>query len=123
MICFSQSIQTIHEPWKGTIYIMNTRPSRDYWPTADWKKASPQDMGMDAALLAEMHDYASEHIPQLHAMLIVRHGDTGRASKLCYRLDSQAERGRPSCRCPIRLLMLGDITREPCRLFCVGLRR
>jgi len=53
---------------------MNTRPSRDYWPTADWKKASPQDMGMDAALLAEMHDYASEHIPQLHAMLIVRHG-------------------------------------------------
>ncbi len=47
---------------------------RDYWPTNDWMRAEPLDMGMDAERLAEMQAYIKENVPGLHGLLIVRHG-------------------------------------------------
>ena len=53
---------------------METRLPRDYWPTADWKVATPQDMDIDAEQLAQLQKYIGEHIPGLHGLLVVRHG-------------------------------------------------
>ncbi len=45
------------------------------WPTNGWRSATPEDMGMDSTILAQM---LAEHIQQekldLHSLLIVRNG-------------------------------------------------
>lgn len=53
---------------------MQTPPRRDYWPTENWRDAPPQELGMNPAILAKMHEYIEEHLPGLHALLIVHHG-------------------------------------------------
>jgi hypothetical protein len=53
---------------------MKSSVSREYWPTKDWKEATPQDMGMNPSLLANMHETIEADIPTLHSLLIVRHG-------------------------------------------------
>jgi CubicO group peptidase (beta-lactamase class C family) len=45
-----------------------------YWPTADWRSASPAEEGMDAAKLAEMQAAIQQKGLGLHSLLIVRHG-------------------------------------------------
>lgn len=47
--------------------------SRDYWPTANWRTASPQDVGIDAGQLAGVHNYTREQ-PTILGLLIVRSG-------------------------------------------------
>jgi CubicO group peptidase (beta-lactamase class C family) len=47
---------------------------RDYWPTNDWRRAEPRDMGMNADRLAQMHAHINENVPGLLGLLIVRHG-------------------------------------------------
>jgi CubicO group peptidase (beta-lactamase class C family) len=46
----------------------------DEFPSATWKRASPESQGLDSAVLAEALDYVrAKHIP-LHSFLIVRNG-------------------------------------------------
>ena len=47
---------------------------RDYWPTQDWQYAMPEQFGMDASLLENIHNYASTCVPHIHSLLIVRRG-------------------------------------------------
>ena len=47
---------------------------RDYWPTAGWRTASPQDHGIDSAALAEIEDQVAKAYPQVRSVLVVRHG-------------------------------------------------
>ncbi|MHB8598048.1 MAG: serine hydrolase domain-containing protein [Ktedonobacteraceae bacterium] len=53
---------------------MKPTVSREYWPTTDWKEATPQEMGMNPSLLTEMHETIEADIPTLHSLLIVRYG-------------------------------------------------
>jgi hypothetical protein len=46
---------------------------RDYWPTAGWRTAPPAQVGMDPEILAKLDADAAYH-PQLHSLLVVRHG-------------------------------------------------
>jgi CubicO group peptidase (beta-lactamase class C family) len=47
---------------------------RDYWPTAGWRTAAPQDQGMDGQVLDDLDTQVPQHYPQVHSLLVVRHG-------------------------------------------------
>jgi hypothetical protein len=47
---------------------------RDYWPTAGWRTAAPDQQGMDPAVLDELDTKVPESYPQLRSLLVVRHG-------------------------------------------------
>ena len=47
---------------------------RDYWPTAGWRTAAPEDHGMDPAPLGMVEDQVAKAYPQVRSVLIVRHG-------------------------------------------------
>ncbi len=49
-------------------------PQRNYWPTEDWQHAAPQQVGMNATMLEQIHHYASTCVPNIHSLLIVRNG-------------------------------------------------
>jgi CubicO group peptidase (beta-lactamase class C family) len=46
----------------------------DIWPTHGWKEATPESQGIDSTRLIEVLDYISEKRPNIHSLLIVRHG-------------------------------------------------
>src|SRR5947209_4206156 len=45
-----------------------------YWPTHGWREATPESQGIDSAQLAGVFDYIREKRPNIHSLLIVRHG-------------------------------------------------
>jgi CubicO group peptidase (beta-lactamase class C family) len=47
---------------------------RDYWPTAGWRTAAPNQQGMDPQVLNELDTQVPERYPQVHSLLVVRHG-------------------------------------------------
>ncbi|MHA2135147.1 MAG: serine hydrolase domain-containing protein [Candidatus Thorarchaeota archaeon] len=47
---------------------------RDYWPTDEWRKASPLDHGVNETRLQAMMDYIEEGDHDIHAAIVVRHG-------------------------------------------------
>jgi CubicO group peptidase (beta-lactamase class C family) len=49
-----------------------TRP--DYWPTAGWRTAAPDQQGMDPAVLDELDTKVPDRYPQVRSLLVVRHG-------------------------------------------------
>ena len=46
----------------------------DYWPTAGWRTAAPEDHGIDSAALAALDDQVASAYPQVRSVLVVRHG-------------------------------------------------
>jgi CubicO group peptidase (beta-lactamase class C family) len=57
--------------WEGDVA---ATPERDYWPTADWQSATPEEVGMRSDLLADLDAYAGDSMPPIRGILIVRHG-------------------------------------------------
>ncbi len=49
-------------------------PSRDYWPTAGWQEASPEEQGMDPGLFAVADQRLQSEAPLLSAMVVVHDG-------------------------------------------------
>jgi len=51
-------------------------PEPDYWPTREWRTASPAAHGLDGGRLQELVDLIAEgeRFPDLHSLLVVRHG-------------------------------------------------
>lgn len=49
-------------------------PRRDYWPTAGWRSAPPDDHGLDPAKLIAAQAHLAEHVPHIDSLLIVRGG-------------------------------------------------
>lgn len=47
---------------------------RDYWPTKEWRTSSPEQQGMDPALVGRISAYAKESLPTLQSLIVVRHG-------------------------------------------------
>jgi CubicO group peptidase (beta-lactamase class C family) len=47
---------------------------RDYWPTAGWRTAAPNQQGMDPAVLDDLDTQVPERYPQVRSLLVVRHG-------------------------------------------------
>ena len=47
---------------------------RDYWPTAGWRTAAPEDQGVDPNALAEIEGQVAAAYGQVRSVLIVRHG-------------------------------------------------
>jgi CubicO group peptidase (beta-lactamase class C family) len=47
---------------------------RDYWPTAGWRTATPEDQGIDPKALAEIEGQVAAAYGQVRSVLIVRHG-------------------------------------------------
>jgi CubicO group peptidase (beta-lactamase class C family) len=47
---------------------------RDYWPTAGWRTAAPNQQGMDPAVLAAIAGNVASLHPQVRSVLVVRHG-------------------------------------------------
>jgi CubicO group peptidase (beta-lactamase class C family) len=48
--------------------------TRDYWPTAGWRTAAPENHGVDSAALAEIRGQVAKGYPQIRSVLVVRHG-------------------------------------------------
>jgi CubicO group peptidase (beta-lactamase class C family) len=48
--------------------------SPDYWPTDGWRTSTPEAQGMDAQLLANMLAVIREEKPNLHSVVVIRHG-------------------------------------------------
>lgn len=46
----------------------------DYWPTDGWRTSTPEAQGMDSELLADMLAVIGEEKPNLHSVLVIRHG-------------------------------------------------
>ncbi len=56
-----------------------SRPSaaqsqRDYWPTAGWRTATPDQQGMDPAVLDDLDTAVPDIYPQVRSVLVIRHG-------------------------------------------------
>jgi CubicO group peptidase (beta-lactamase class C family) len=47
---------------------------RDYWPTAGWRTAAPDQQGMDPAVLGHLDTIVPASYPQVRSVLVVRHG-------------------------------------------------
>jgi CubicO group peptidase (beta-lactamase class C family) len=47
---------------------------RDYWPTAGWRTAMPNQQGMDPQVLDDLDTQVPERYPQVRSLLVVRHG-------------------------------------------------
>jgi CubicO group peptidase (beta-lactamase class C family) len=47
---------------------------RDYWPTAGWRTAAPDQQGMDPAVLDDLDTKVPDRYPQVRSLLVVRHG-------------------------------------------------
>jgi CubicO group peptidase (beta-lactamase class C family) len=47
---------------------------RDYWPTAGWRTAAPDQQGMDPAVLDHLDTIVPDSYPQVRSVLVVRHG-------------------------------------------------
>jgi CubicO group peptidase (beta-lactamase class C family) len=48
--------------------------ARDYWPTAGWRTAAPDDHRIDSAALAELDNQVASAYPQVRSVLVVRDG-------------------------------------------------
>ena len=46
----------------------------DYWPTAGWRTAAPNQQGMDPQVLGNLDTQVPQRYPQVRSVLIVRHG-------------------------------------------------
>jgi CubicO group peptidase (beta-lactamase class C family) len=51
-----------------------SRVERDYWPTAGWRTAAPDEQGMDPAVVGELDAKVPDRYPQVRSVLVVRHG-------------------------------------------------
>ena len=47
---------------------------RDYWPTAGWRTAEPDQQGMDPAVLEDLNTAVPNFYPQVRSVLVIRHG-------------------------------------------------
>jgi hypothetical protein len=45
-----------------------------YWPTSGWRRSTPQEQGVDPAMLARAADFARENLPTLYSLLVIRNG-------------------------------------------------
>jgi CubicO group peptidase (beta-lactamase class C family) len=51
------------------------RDGETYWPAAEWRTAEPEQVGLDGARLrALVQRLETNAIPQLHSLIVVRHG-------------------------------------------------
>jgi CubicO group peptidase (beta-lactamase class C family) len=53
---------------------MELAKTRDYWPTEEWKTASPATMGMDPAQLKKAGRFYGEMFPSAYSIIVIRHG-------------------------------------------------
>jgi CubicO group peptidase (beta-lactamase class C family) len=47
---------------------------RDYWPTAGWRTAAPDQQGIDPAVLDDLDTAVPDIYPQMRSVLVIRHG-------------------------------------------------
>lgn len=47
---------------------------REYWPTAEWKTATPETQGMDSAKLMVADAFVRERLPDAFSLLVVKNG-------------------------------------------------
>jgi CubicO group peptidase (beta-lactamase class C family) len=47
---------------------------RDYWPTAGWRTAGPDQQGMDLAVLEDLNTAVPNFYSQVRSVLVIRHG-------------------------------------------------
>ena len=47
---------------------------RDYWPTAGWRTAAPDQQGMNPAVLDDLNTVVPNFYPQVRSVLVIRHG-------------------------------------------------
>ena len=47
---------------------------RDYWPTAGWRTAAPDQQGMNPAVLDDLNTVIPNFYPQVRSVLVIRHG-------------------------------------------------
>ena len=49
-------------------------PTRDYWPTNEWKTSTPEVQGMDPTKLMIADEFIKERLPDAFSLLVVRNG-------------------------------------------------
>ena len=48
--------------------------AREYWPSHQWRRSTPEAQGMDSRVLADALDYIDQHQIPIHSLVIVRNG-------------------------------------------------
>lgn len=48
--------------------------SRDYWPTERWQNTTPEEQGINSALLQDMVDYIDEESYSIDSVIVIRNG-------------------------------------------------
>jgi CubicO group peptidase (beta-lactamase class C family) len=64
---------TIGLPQIGQSGASKPRPA-DYWPTQEWRTATPEEQGLDSAKLADVLRTIRERGDAIHSLLVVRNG-------------------------------------------------
>lgn len=49
-------------------------PAAPYWPGEDWRTSTPEQQGMDSALLVQMLETIARDEMRLHSLIVLRHG-------------------------------------------------
>jgi CubicO group peptidase (beta-lactamase class C family) len=45
-----------------------------YWPTQEWRSATPEELGMDVLFLQQMFEYIQDQALNIHGVVVVRYG-------------------------------------------------
>jgi len=51
-----------------------TAETPDYWPTSGWLNTTPEEQGMDSAMLQSMMDHISDENLDVHSVIVIRNG-------------------------------------------------
>jgi CubicO group peptidase (beta-lactamase class C family) len=71
--CASPEIDSPTPPIGGAIPTLADESSA-YWPTSGWRTATPEQIGIDSALLADMLETIQEEGHNIHSLSVVRDG-------------------------------------------------
>ena len=72
--CSASGSTDLQRPKTSTPAATGARDSRDYWPTAGWRTAAPEDHGLDSAALTALDHQVGSAYPHVRSVLVVRHG-------------------------------------------------
>jgi len=66
--------QPVRQEATATSAASQSPTQRDYWPTAGWRTAGPDQQRMDPAVLEDLNTAVPNFYPQVRSVLVIRHG-------------------------------------------------
>ena len=70
--CFNNTSNPITTAESTGSSVTGDKPIK--WPTESWSTSTPEEQGMDSAVLSNMDERIHENYPNIYSVLVVRHG-------------------------------------------------